>query len=723
MEKKWKKNRSKMTQICLKMLLRCWFRVSVKGGFQPRPKSLIIANKTSTIDLLLLCLFVPERLTIVLPPNLPANFWLKLALRFTDALILDSTHPTAGEVLANAIEAENLCVVFPEGVVGQEIGTESLYHVTAAAIEETRSCVIPIRIEGAQHSIFSLNKDKNSISLFPKINLHIQPFLSLFSSGHRLVEKDSIQLQLFQLISEMYFANRFKVKSLFQALIEGSKLGNKHDATIEDSNRTPLTYNQFRARCFILGRQIKDQTKVNEHVGIMMPTTTAGMVTFFALQAYRRLPAMLNFSAGFYNLFSACTTAGIKTIYTSRQFVETAQLQDLIKELQDSGLTIRFLEDFKSTIHLGHKLSGLIKGMFPNLANRLIGKKVDPEDMGLILFTSGSEGIPKGVALSHANILANCYQMMSRVDFSAQDVFFNSLPIFHCFGLTAGSILPLVAGMNCFLYPSPLHYKIIPGLVRESKGTIMFGTDTFLNGYARAAAADDFASVRYIFAGAEKVKPETTKHWAEHLGVTVYEGYGATEAAPVISLNCPLASKPGSVGMILPFMESKLVPVDGIAEGGRLLLRGPNVMCGYISKDGPDLLDVPNDGWHDTGDIVTMDENGFITIVGRAKRFAKIAGEMVSLTAVEGIAAAVWPELLNAAVIIKLPEKGEKILLFSEATEADKSSFVKMVRELGYSEILVPYKIIPDSKIPVLASGKIDYLTLEDELSEFTALV
>jgi acyl-[acyl-carrier-protein]-phospholipid O-acyltransferase/long-chain-fatty-acid--[acyl-carrier-protein] ligase len=306
--------------------------------------------------------------------------------------------------------------------------------------------------------------------------------------------------------------------------------------------------------------------------------------------------------------------------------------------------------------------------------------------------------------------------MISRVDFTSRDVFFNSLPIFHCFGLTAGSILPLVTGLNCFLYPSPLHYKTIPGLVKETKATIMFGTDTFLTGYARAAHKDDFRSLRYIFAGAEKVKPETILYWADVLGVTVYEGYGATEASPVISLNCPLASIPGSVGMILPMMDLELMPVEGIVDGGRLALRGPNVMLGYIRPNNPGVIVAPDEGWHDSGDIVTVTADGFITIVGRAKRFAKIGGEMVSLTAVEGIAASTWPELLNAAIIVKTPGRGERILLFSEAEDADKSVFIKKVRELGYSDLLIPYRIVASSKIPVLASGKIDYVTLEGTL-------
>lgn len=450
----------------------------------------------------------------------------------------------------------------------------------------------------------------------------------------------------------------------------------------------------------------------------MLPTTIAGMVTFFALHAYRRIPAMLNFSLGLHNLLATCKVAEVKTIYTAKQFITTAKLEGLVEELQKAGLNVYFLEDFKSSIKLGHKLSGLLKGMFPFRAYQLIGKPVSPEMTGVILFTSGSEGVPKGVVLSHSNLVANCCQLTSRVDFSFRDKFFNSLPIFHCFGLTTGSILPLIYGINCFFYPSPLHYKIIPGLIYQTGATIMLGTDTFLTGYARAAERHDFSSVRYIFAGAEKVKPETIRHWIDTFGVKIYEGYGATEASPVISMNCPLSSFPGSVGILLPFMEGRIQPVDGIAEGGRFILRGPNIMKGYLSSTQLGTIIAPEDGWHDTGDIITMNEEGFITIAGRAKRFAKIAGEMVSLTAVEGVAASIWPELLHAAVSTKNPKKGEQIILYSEAADADKGSFVKKIQELAYSELLIPHRIFPGSKIPVLPSGKIDYVTIEKELAE-----
>jgi acyl-[acyl-carrier-protein]-phospholipid O-acyltransferase/long-chain-fatty-acid--[acyl-carrier-protein] ligase len=711
----WKEKQKQCVCSLIRAVLLCWFKVELQGTYQPAPNSVIIANRTSKIDLLLLAAFLPERLTVALSPSKSGKLWTKMMMLFADVIAVDSTSAFAARALIKAIRDGKRCVIFPQGIRTEE---ESLrvFDGPGMVLQKVGASVIPIRIDGAQYSIFSISKDKHLIRFFPKVNLYILPTQSFIQDKNKPLNRNAVSLRLFRLISELTFANSFQPMPLFKSLIQGIALGTKNKAKIEDVNRTPLTPKQFLARCFILGRQIKNQTQVGEYVGVMLPTTIAGMVTFFALHAYRRIPAMLNFSLGYHNLLSTCQVAGIQTIYTAKQFITTAKLDSLVDELQKTGIRVYFLEDFKSSIKLAHKVSGLLKGRFPSLAYKLIGNSVSPEEIGVILFTSGSEGTPKGVVLSHANLLANCCQLTSRVDFSSRDKFFNALPIFHCFGLTAGAIVPLLYGINCFFYPSPLHYKIIPGLVYQTGATIMFGTDTFLTGYARTAERHDFSSVRYIFAGAEKVKPETTRYWIENFGVKIYEGYGATEAAPVISTNCPLASVIGSVGMLLPFIESRIQPVEGIVEGGRLLLRGPNVMQGYLSSEEESGVIAPIDGWHDTGDIVTMNDEGFITIAGRAKRFAKIAGEMVSLTAVEGVAASIWPELLHAAVSQKSPKKGEQIILFSEAPNADKKSFVRKIHELNYSELLTPYQIFPGSKIPVLSSGKIDYVTIQKEL-------
>ena len=283
-----------------------------------------------------------------------------------------------------------------------------------------------------------------------------------------------------------------------------------------------------------------------------------------------------------------------------------------------------------------------------------------------------------------------------------------SSPVFHSFGLTVGLILPLVSGVRIYLYPSPLHYRLIPELVYANNATILFGTDTFLAGYARSAHAYDFRSIRYILAGAEPVKESTRNVYMEKFGLRVLEGYGVTETAPALAFNTPMQHKAGSVGRIMPGMEARLEPVPGIADGGRLFVRGPNVMLGYLRAERPGVIEPPHDGWHDTGDVVAIDGEGFVTIKGRAKRFAKIGGEMVSLAAVEALAAELWPDYVSAAVSVPDPRKGERIILVTNGPGTSRAAFQAHARERGVNELATPTEIIAVDEVPLLGSGKVD---------------
>ncbi|MFM6854675.1 MAG: AMP-binding protein, partial [Sphingopyxis sp.] len=288
----------------------------------------------------------------------------------------------------------------------------------------------------------------------------------------------------------------------------------------------------------------------------------------------------------------------------------------------------------------------------------------------------------------------------------------NALPVFHSFGLTGGTLLPLFNGIRTLFYPSPLHYRIVPALAYDANATILFGTDTFLSGYARMAHSYDFYSLRHIFAGAEKVRDETRRIYAEKFGLRIMEGYGATECAPVIAVNTPMHFQAGTVGRLLPNIDARVEDVPGIADGGRLFVRGPNVMAGYFLADNPGTLHPPQGGWHDTGDIVTMDEAGFITIRGRAKRFAKIGGEMVSLPAVEGYAANVWPMAQHAVVTKPDAKKGEQLVLFTTALGAGANALQEWGRANGIAELAIPRDIRVVDALPVLGTGKLDYVAL-----------
>ncbi|MGL4813223.1 MAG: AMP-binding protein [Beijerinckiaceae bacterium] len=502
-------------------------------------------------------------------------------------------------------------------------------------------------------------------------------------------------------------------RTLFNAFLEARGRHGRGMPIIEDPERAPLTYDRLLLAALILGGKMRAISKKQEAVGILMPNMNGTVALLLGLSLYGRVPAMLNFTAGVRNLQAAARTAEIRTIVTSRRFVDTAQLQPVIDALETNEgdaagpRRIVYLEDVRKSLTSLEKIGGVIAKFFAGLIHRQ--QHIEPDAPAIILFTSGSEGTPKAVVLSHANINANAGQIFQHAAglLSSRDTIFNPLPVFHSFGLTAGLLTGLLNGIKVVLYPSPLHFKQIPKLIGETKSTILFATDTFLQSYARAADKDDLSTIRYVIAGAEKVRDETRRMW-DKFGTVILEGYGCTECAPVIACNLPRSNTPGSVGEVLPGIEMRFADVEGLTDARRLSVRGPNVMLGYMHADAPGKIVPPEDGWHDTGDIVSID-NGLVSIRGRAKRFAKIGGEMISLAAVETLVTGIWTQFSHAVVTIPDPKKGEQIVLVTDKPDAERDALLQEARKQGYPELWVPRAILVVAALPVMGSGKIDY--------------
>jgi acyl-[acyl-carrier-protein]-phospholipid O-acyltransferase/long-chain-fatty-acid--[acyl-carrier-protein] ligase len=509
---------------------------------------------------------------------------------------------------------------------------------------------------------------------------------------------------LYQIMSDLIFRTTPTNRTIVEAVVDAAKIQGWRRVAVEDPVTGKLSYRKLLVGARVLAGKFSPLAGAGEAVGVMLPNANAAAATLLGVMSAGRVPAMINFTAGPSNIQAACKAAAVRTIVTSRGFVERARLEKLVDTLAEA-VRIVYLEDLRETVSLADKVRALFRYRRPLVPH-------DADEPAAILFTSGSEGMPKGVVLSHRNMLCNAAQAAARIDFGRTDKVFNTLPVFHAFGLTVGLILPLVSGVPVYLYPSPLHYRVVPELVYGANATILFGTDTFLSGYARAAHPYDFRSVRYVLAGAEPVKEATRRLWAEKFGLRVLEGYGITETAPALALNTPMFNRFGTVGRLLPGIEARLEPVQGVEEGGRLYVRGPNVMLGYLKTDQPGVLMPPEEGWHDTGDIVAIDREGFVTIKGRAKRFAKIGGEMISLAAVESLASEVWPDVQSAVVSEPDPRRGERLVLVTEKEDATRAAFQAYAKARGASDLMIPAEVMVVDKLPVLGSGKADLVSV-----------
>ncbi|WP_417434033.1 AMP-binding protein [Hoeflea sp.] len=514
------------------------------------------------------------------------------------------------------------------------------------------------------------------------------------------------------LLAEVRFASNDLDRGLFLAFRDAADRYGKAGPVLEDALGGKLSYKKMLIGARVLGVRFAAMSQPGEALGVMLPNANAAIVTFLALQSAGRVAAMLNYTAGPAALVSALSTAKIRTVLASRAFVEKAGLEAPVAAIEKAGVTIIWLEDLRESISWQEKAAAFLNWRRPL-------QPVKAGDPAVVLFTSGSEGTPKGVVLSHRNIHANAAQAEARIDISVEDKLFNVLPVFHCFGLTGGAILPLLYGVRLFLYPSPLHYRIIPAVAREVRPSIMFGTDTFLAGYARTAKDTDFASLRLIVAGAEAVRAETRRIYRERFDATIIEGFGMTETAPVAAVNSRSHNKDGTVGRLLPAMALRLEPVEGINDAGRLFVSGPNVMLGYMLASEPGVLQPLSDGWHDSGDIVAVDEDGYIAIRGRAKRFAKIAGEMISLGAIELMVQQLWPEDFHAAVAVTDTRKGERIVLVTTRMPALRDELREYSRRFGATDLMVPGEIVNVPEIPLLGSGKTDYVTAQKIADEW----
>ena len=702
-----------MIKAFLRFALQALFRVEVSGDVAvfANPKTLIVANHESFIDGLLLGLFLPVDAVFVVHTQIASRPLFRFLLRFVNHLAVDSSSPLAIKLIVKLVETGQPVVIFPEGRITKTGSLMKVYDGAAFVAAKTGATVVPVRIDGAARSYFGRLAGIYPRKVLPKVSIAVQPRRSIPMPNlpsAKLRRRRAGELMR-RILLDMLVATRPQ-RTLFDAFLDARETFGAHYKLVEDVRLHEESYGSLLRMSLGMQRLMSRLTAPGEVVGILTPNAAPTLGLVLALSAGRRIPAMLNYTAGADGLNSACTAANIRTIVASRAFLEKARLTQLAAQLP--GIAVHYLEDLKSQIGLGDKLWILWHLRFPRCAAR----PQTPDDAAIVLFTSGSEGKPKGVVHSHSSLLSNVAQVRAVADFTPLDKFMMALPLFHSFGLTCGVMLPLVSGCKVFLYPSPLHYRIIPEIVYDRDCTVLFGTSTFLGNYGKYAHPYDFGRLRYVVAGAEKLAEDVRKLWIEKFGIRILEGYGVTECAPVVAVNVPMACRIGSVGQFVPGMATALEPVPGIDAGGTLHVKGPNVMKGYFLFDRPGVIQPPKSigqGWYSTGDIVTVDTEGYVHIRGRLKRFAKIAGEMVSLEVVEKIAAAAAPGFAHAAATRGDAAKGEALVLFTTAPELAREHLLAAAKANGSPELAVPRVLRRVDAIPLLGSGKTDYVRLK----------
>jgi acyl-[acyl-carrier-protein]-phospholipid O-acyltransferase / long-chain-fatty-acid--[acyl-carrier-protein] ligase len=710
---------------------------------------LLLPNHVSWWDWLLIGVCLKEDWRFVTSSTTAQLSWVHRRMMVNRRTFpVDMNSPFAVKRMAEYLQNGGRLVLFPEGRISSTGSLMKLFDGTGFLIFKTRPKVITAYLRGAQRLPFSRTPGRKQ--WFPRLSVHFSQLLapprlehvSATAARARLTDwlRDQMVLQQFE--TEMAFGPA----TIPEAILEAARR-RAGQVIVQDVSLQKLTYRRLLVGADLLARQWRElSTDAGPRVGLLLPNVNAFPVTLLSLWLAGKVPAVLNYSSGIATMVTCAKLAGLKHIIASRAFIERARLD--ITPLREAGMQVLFLEDVRAQISRGERVLALLRQFGGRRKHPTSNSQQPTSNEGprrtcwmlsvgcwmldvfrpsgsrdcladapaVVLFTSGSEGEPKGVELTHRNLLANIRQMLAVIDLMETDRFFNALPLFHSFGLTAGLLVPLVHGVFVLLYPSPLHYRVVPSAFYNLDCTVLFGTNTFLNGYARKANPYDFRSLRYLVAGAEKVQEATAALWMRKFGVRILEGYGATECSPCLSLNLPTHPRHGSAGRLLPGIEYRLEPVEGVAEGGRLFVRGRNIMRGYLNAEADARFQALG-GWYDTGDIAKVDADGFVFILGRLKRFAKVSGEMVSLTAVEDALAGAFPQygLRFAVAVVSRPDaaRGEKLIAVANEPSLKLEEIRAALQARGFGNLAVPRQVKVLHELPRLGTGKVNHRELE----------
>lgn len=714
----------------IRFLLRCFFKTfKVRAVWLKNPRRypktvLYISNHVSTLDILFLYAFLPERVCFALDRFSMREKKIKYLMRYADIEQFNPLDTNDIKKMVTRLEKGQSCAIFAEGKITETGNLMKIYEAPGVIADRAKVPFVPVWIDGAQYGYCSKLQDKKYCRFCPRTTLTIQKLVPFKISPLGKQSRHYISNEIYQMMQNVAFKATFRPTASFFAEFMRAAKSNAHNGlferpqVVEDVQRQTYSYRDLLVKAyqyaFVLNKIIPHQ----KPLGVLLPNEVRTVCVTLGLMAYERVAAMLNYTSGLANVVSAISTAGIQVVLTSKAFIKEHHLEMLVGAIQVQGVLVLYTEDVESQFGFKNRFKAAAA-----YKRKLVPYAFSGSKRAVILFTSGSTGQPKGIVLSHQNLVANIRQFSSAVDINRTDIVFNCLPLFHCFGLIIGTFFPLLSGGRLFIYPSPLHYRAIPEVIYNIGATILFGTDSFLHSYAKVAHPFDFHTLRFVLGAAEPVQQATRLLWMERFGIRLFEGYGTTECSPFLTVNNRIFCNFNSIGKMLPAIEYKLKPVEGIQDGGSLCVKGPNIMLGAMTAQNPTVVIPPAGGWYDTGDIVSFDDMGFAYLKGRLKRFAKVAGEMVSLPIIETLVKKCYDgeEFDCSVVAIPHETKGEQLILVATKKDISMSKLASFIQQQGYSELYIPRTILYRENLPLLGSGKRDFVTLTQQVKEAMA--
>ncbi len=721
-----------LLRLIFKIIASFRYKLSI-DGVKNIPKDgavLLLGNHVSFIDWMILAIASSRRVSFVIDRYYYEKWYLKPIFKLFNLIpISQRASKDAFKGIKEALDKGKVVALFPEGAITRNGHLGKFHKGYEIALKDSTVPIVPFYIRGLWGSRFSYANKKQKENVKKRVRDIGVSFGKALPSNTTASELKKV---IFELQIESWNRYTNNLPPLPDAYLKMAKIRGG-DLAVADSTGSELSNHKLAAVVKTFASMIEKISKDEKNIGSIMPTSVGGTIINLSSLMLNKTIVNLNYTANIKSLKYAINLAEIKTIYTSKQFLTKLKAKGIDIEEALENVNVIFVEDLKKKIKKTTVIKNLlmIKLLPYFLLKNLWIKKCDINDTAAILFSSGSEGLPKGIELTHKNFMGNIKQFINMINFKDDDVVISVLPTFHVFGLTVCTLAPLIEGVPFVAHPDPTDALGVGKITAKYQGTLLFGTSTFFRIYTKnkKLIPHMFESIRFVVGGAEKISDDVRDGFKKKFGLKIYEAYGATEATPGISANIPdaldtkswtlqIGNKEGSVGMPFPGSTCKIVDPDTfqelpIGQEGMIIVGGTQIMKGYLKNPQKTKeVIIQKDGirWYITGDKGRLDEDGFLTLVDRYSRFAKIAGEMISLGAVEEEIKKILPTNQEIDIIAtNAPDskKGEKIVLLYHS-EISKEELKNLIKNSNLNPLMTPSEYFYVECMPKLGSGKTD---------------